>query len=293
MVRGRYVAHNGQPLNIEAMEERERRAVEREFNLSFMESPQPYNTVVAGAWFTPEDLKNGAFSVEQGMAKRRDWKLGDTMTWQVAGRNITAPITSIRSLDWDSMRVNFFVIATPSLLDQAPASYISAFHLPEGKLGFANSISQGFPNLTLVDMSAILRQAQLIIDQVVQAVRFVFLFALAAGVLVLYSALLATQDERSQEAALMRALGASRRQILAALRAEFLVLGLLSGLLAAAGASAIGWGVAHFVFQFPHQINAWVWLAGPLAGLACVAWNARAGARAALNHPPLLVLREV
>ncbi|MFM9971424.1 MAG: ABC transporter permease [Burkholderiales bacterium] len=293
MVRGRYVAHNGQPLNIEAMEERERRSVEREFNLSFMESPQPYNTVVAGEWFSASDMKSGAFSVEEGMAKRRDWKIGDTLTWQVAGRNVTAPITSIRKLDWDSMRVNFFVIGTPSLLRDAPASYISAFHLPEGKLTFANSISQRLPNLTLVDMSAIVRQAQLIIDQVVQAVRFVFLFALAAGVLVLYSALLATQDERAQEAALMRALGASRAQILAAQRAEFLVLGLLSGFLAAAGASVIGWSVSYFVFQFPYQMNPWVWLAGPLAGLVCVAWNARAGARAALNHPPLLVLREV
>ena len=292
MVRGRYVAHNGSPLEVNAMTEHDRRTVEREFNLSFMDVQQPYNTVVAGAWFSGEDTRNGAWSVEEGMARRLGWKLGDTLTWQVAGRNLTAPITSIRKLDWDSMRVNFFVIATPALLAEAPASYVSAFHLPEGRLPFANSISQHFPNLTLVDMSAILRQAQLIIDQVVQAVRFVFLFALAAGVLVLYSALLATQDERAQEAALMRALGASRRQILSAQRAEFLVLGLLSGVLAAAGASAIGWSIAYFVFQFPYQMNAWVWVAGPLAGLACVAWNARAGARAALNHPPLLALRE-
>ena len=292
MVRGRYLEHNGQPLNIEALEERERRAVEREFNLSYMEKPQPYNSVVEGRWFSSEDLRKGAFSVEEGMAKRRDWKVGDTLTWQVGGRNVTAPITSIRRLDWDSMRVNFFVIATPGLLADAPASFISAFHLPEGRLAFANSISQRFPNLTLVDMSAILKQAQIIIDRVVQAVRFVFLFALAAGVLVLYSALLATQDERAREAALMRALGASRAQILAAQRAEFLLLGLLSGLLASAGATAIGWGVSRFVFEFPYQINYMVWLAGPVAGLACVAWNARAGARAALNHPPLLVLRE-
>ena len=292
MVRGRYVAHNGRQVDVNAFNEHERRTVEREFNLSYMDVQQQYNTVVAGAWFSAADRRGGALSVEEGMARRLGWQLGDTLTWQVAGRNFSAPITSIRKLDWDSMRVNFFVIATPPLLADAPASYISAFHLPEGRLKFANSISQRFPNLTLVDMSAILRQAQLIIDQVVQAVRFVFLFALAAGVLVLYSALLATQDERAQEAALMRALGASRNQILAAQRAEFLVLGLLSGLLAAAGASAIGWSIARFVFQFPYQMNAWVWLAGPLAGLACVAWNARAGARAALNHPPLLALRE-
>ena len=292
MIRGRYVEYNGKPLDVDAMEERERRTVEREFNLSYMDAPPPGNVFVNGTWFGAGELQNGGLSVEEGIAKRLGWKLGDTLTWQVGGRNFTAPITSIRKLDWDSMQVNFFVVATPKLLAEAPASFISAFHLPEGRLAFANSIAQRFPNLTLVDMSAILRQAQVIIDQVVQAVRFVFLFALAAGVLVLYSALLATQDERAQEAALMRALGASRRQIVAAQRAEFLVLGLVAGVLAASGASAIGWSIAHFVFQFPYQINGWVWLAGPLAGLACVAWNARAGARAALDHPPLLVLRE-
>jgi putative ABC transport system permease protein len=128
---------------------------------------------------------------------------------------------------------------------------------------------------------------------VVRAVQFVFAFALGAGILVLYSALLATQDERQHEAALMRALGASRAQILAAQRAEFALLGLISGVLAAAGATGIGWAVASIVFHFPYHSNGWVWIAGPLAGLVCVSLNAWAGARSALNHPPLLALREI
>jgi putative ABC transport system permease protein len=131
-----------------------------------------------------------------------------------------------------------------------------------------------------------------ILDQVVRAVQFVFLFALAAGIVVLYAALLATQDERMHEAALMRALGASRAQLLAAQRAEFLVLGLIAGVLAAAGAVAIGWAVAEFVFHFSYRVNPWVWAAGPAAGLVCVGVNAWIGARRALNFPPLLALRE-
>ena len=111
--------------------------------------------------------------------------------------------------------------------------------------------------------------------------------------LVLYAALLSTQHERQQEGALMRALGASRKQILAAQRVEFAVLGLLSGLFAALGATAIGYLIAKVVFQFPYAVNHWVWLAGPVAGLVCVSLNAWAGARAALNHPPLMALREV
>jgi putative ABC transport system permease protein len=129
-------------------------------------------------------------------------------------------------------------------------------------------------------------------DQVIRAVQFVFLFALVAGILVLYAALLATQDERAQEAAVMRALGASRAQILAAQRAEFAALGLVAGLLASLGATAIGYVLATRVFQFEYVWNHWIWLVGPALGLLCILFNAWAGARAALNRPPIVALRE-
>ena len=153
------------------------------------------------------------------------------------------------------------------------------------------TLSKRFPNLTVVDMSALLRQAQDLVAQVVAAVQFIFLFAVGAGVLVLYASLLATRDERVREAAVMRALGASRQQVLAAQRAEFAVLGLLAGVLAAAGATGIGWLIAQKVFQFPYQINHWVWLIGPLLGLGCLGVNLRAAARAVLDTPPLAALR--
>jgi putative ABC transport system permease protein len=292
MVRGRYAGINGSGVDSDAFAERDRRMVEREFNLSYMTAVPPHNRIVAGREFTREDVAKGALSVEEGIAKRLGWQLGDRLTWQVAGQDFSAPIVSIRNLDWDSMQVNFFVIATPGLLESAPTSFVSSFHLPESRSAFTATISKRLPNLTIVDMSAILRQAQGIVDQVIRAVQFVFLFALGAGILVLYSALLATQDERAQEAAVMRALGASRAQVLASQRAEFVVLGLIAGTLAAAGATAIGFAIAKIVFQFPYQVNHWVWLAGPLAGLLCVGLNAWAGARAALRHPPIVALRE-
>ena len=292
MIRGRLMAVNGKPVRLDDYQERDRRMVEREFNISYMALMPSGNELVGGRWFSREDMTSGALSVEEGIAKRLGWKIGDIVTWQVAGQDFKAPITSVRKLDWDSMRVNFFVIASPGLLDSAPTSYITSFHLPEARSAFAGALSQRFPNLTVVDMSALLRQAQGVIDQVVKAVQFVFLFALGAGVLVLYSALLSTQDERQQEAALMRALGASRSQILSAQRAEFAVLGIVAGLLAAIGATGIGFAIATLVFHFSYHVNHWVWLVGPLAGLACVGLNAWAGARTALNHPPLLVLRE-
>jgi putative ABC transport system permease protein len=292
MVRGRYVELNGNPVDVEAFKDRERRLVEREFNLSFMTALPSHNRVSAGAWFGPQQLGAGALSVEEGIAQSLGWKLGDRLTWEVAGQRFTAPITSLRKLDWDSMQVNFFVIATPRLLDGFPASYVTSFHLPEAQAGFVSRLSQRFPNMTVVDTSAILRQVNAMMDQVIRAVQFVFLFALGAGVLVLYAALAATQDERVHEAAVMRALGASRAQVLAAQRAEFLALGLVAGTLAAVGATGIGFAIARQVFQFPYTVNHWVWLAGPALGLACVSVNVWAGARAALRRPPIAALRE-
>jgi len=293
MVRGRYVARNGVPVDVDRFDERNRRMVEREFNLSYMEAMPGHNRIVSGRGFASEDIARGALSVEEGIAKSLDWKIGDLLTWQIAGLNFTAPITSVRKLDWDSMQVNFFVIATPGLLANAPTSFITSFHLPAAQASLNNRLSQRFPNMTVVDMSAIMRQVQGVMDQVIRAVQFVFLFALGAGLLVLYSALLSTQDERAQEAAVMRALGATRSQVLAAQRAEFVALGVIAGMLAAAGATAIGYAIAAFVFQFPFHINHWIWIAGPALGLACVAINAYAGARSALRKPPILALREI
>jgi putative ABC transport system permease protein len=203
------------------------------------------------------------------------------------------PVTSLRKLDWDSMRPNFFFVTTPKALAGFPLSYMTTFRVPATDAMLTTRLTQAFPNLTVIDVGAVMRQINGVLDQVIRAVEFVFLFALVAGVLVLYAALLSTQDERVQEAALMRALGASRAQVAGAQRAEFLALGLVAGMLAAAGASAIGYVLAERVFQFPWQFNGAIWLAGPLAGLACVALNAWLGGRAALNHPPMLALREV
>jgi len=230
--------------------------------------------------------------MEEGIANRLGIKVGDRLSWSVGGETFTAPVTSLRGLDWDSMRVNFFVVGTPKLLERFPTSYITSFHLPGSQAVLLNRLVERFPNLTVVDMSAILRQALAVIDQVVGAVQFVFLFALGAGLLVLYSALIATQDERVREAAIMRALGAARSQVIAAQRAEFAVIGLLSGLLASMGATAIGGVLAVKVFQFSFPANGWLWLAGPALGLACVGFNAWAGARAALSRPPIVALRE-
>jgi putative ABC transport system permease protein len=294
MVRARLVSVNGKAVSAgDYSDERMKRQIEREFNLTYLSALPPDNRVTEGAWFGARDMAGGALSVEHGIAERFGIRVGDRLEFLSADRNFSAPVTSVRKLDWDSMRPNFFFIATPGLLEDFPSSYVASFHAPpvDGRLTLR--LSQAFPNLTVIDVGVILRQVQAVMNQLIGAVQLVFLFALAAGVLVLYSALLATQDERTHEAAVMRALGASRAQVLSAQRAEFAVLGIIAGALGAFGASAIGWVLATRIFELDFIWNGWIWLAGPALGLACVVLNAWAGARAALGRPPMAALREV
>ncbi|TSA17969.1 MAG: FtsX-like permease family protein [Betaproteobacteria bacterium] len=293
MVRARLTAINGRPVGAaDYTDERAKRQIDREFNLSFMRSPPPGNQVTGGHWFTREDFAQGSVSIEVWIAERLGINLGDSLSFSGGGATVTVPVSSVRKLDWDTMRPNFFFVTTPGALARFPASYMSTFRLPGSDALFTARLTQAFPNLTVIDVSAVMRQVNTVLDQVIRAVEFVFLFALVAGVLVLYAALLSTQDERVQEAALMRALGARRAQVAGAQRAEFFALGLVAGILASAGATAIGYVLAERVFQFPWQFNIAIWIVGPVAGLACVALNAWLGARAALNHPPMLALRE-
>src|SRR5205814_9432988 len=201
-------------------------------------------------------------------------------------------ITSRRRLRWDSMKVNFFVIAPPRLLEKFPTSYISAFRVPPGKERAINALVAKFPNVTPVDVGALLRQAQAVVDQLIAAVQFIFLFALGAGLLVLYAALLATEDERRREAAVMRVYGASRAQVAGAQRVEFLAMGLLAGILATLGAAVIGQLLARRVFELDLPPSGALLIAGPLAGLALLSLNAWLSSRKVLRASPALTLRE-
>jgi putative ABC transport system permease protein len=290
MVRGRLVEVNGRkvgPENYSA--DRAQRLVDREFNLSYMVEAPSHNRITAGRWF-----RDGSdeLSIEQGIAETLGLKLGDAMTFDIAGQRVTARITSLRKVNWDSMRANFFVIMPPSLLADKPASFITAFHLPPARASLSGELLREFPNLTVIDTTAVFRQVQAVIDQVVAAVEFLFVFTLAAGVLVLYAALASSRDERVREAGLLRALGASRRQLSRAQIAEMACVGGLAGLLAAAGASAIGWTLARYAFEFEYVVSPWVFVAGIGAGALAALAGGWFGLRGVLNTPPLATLRE-
>jgi putative ABC transport system permease protein len=290
MVRGRLVAVNGKPVSEDDYEEeRAKRLVEREFNLSYMTELPSHNEVTAGRWLQADGQE---LSVEEGIAQRLGWKLGDELTWTVGGASFSARITSLRKLRWDSMKVNFFVVAPPRVLAGMPVSFVSAFRVEPGGETLLNQLSARFPNLTIVDVAAAVRQAQEVVDQLVGAVQFIFLFALGAGLLVLYSALVSTEDERRREAAVMRVYGASRAQVTGAQRIEFLAMGAVAGLLATLGAAVIGQLLARRVFELDLPPSPQLWLAGPLAGIALLSFNAWLSARKVLRASPALTLRD-
>jgi putative ABC transport system permease protein len=293
MIRARLTRVNGQPVSAASYpdDERAQRLVEREFNLSWRAALPAGNRVTGGRWFQPEDAGQGLASVEEGLAKTLGVKLGDELLFTVAGRETTLKVSSLRKLDWDSMRVNFFVLAPPGVLDDAPASYITSFHLPAGENTLTRDLTAAFPALTVIDVAALLGQLQAIIDQVVRVVQFVFLFTLAAGGIVLGAALFAAFDERRYELALLRALGARRRQLAQALFAELAVTGALAGLVAALGASAVGQVLARQVLQLDLPINLYLPLLAAAGGAllsVSIGWLA---ARSLLDTPPLLALR--
>jgi putative ABC transport system permease protein len=288
MIRGRLVAIDGKAVSPDDFaDERARRLVEREFNLSHAANLPPYNELAGGRWQAEEA---GAISVEDGLAQTLNLKLGDTLRFDVAGTPMEGRIASLRKVDWGSMRVNFFVMFPRAQMADVPTSYIAAFRAPD-KAGFDNALSRDFPNITNFDVSATIAQVQRVLDQVIAAVEFLFAFTLAAGLAVLFAAITATRESRSREFAVMRALGASAHLLARVQRAELLGVGALAGVLASCAAMAIGWALAHFVFEFSWNPAAWV----PLAGAACGALLALGagwwGLRDVLRRPVVDTLR--
>lgn len=292
MIRGRLIQVNEDVVKPENYrDEQTKGLVTREFNLSTMNDLPATNTVIAGAWYSNSETGEAEASVEEGLAKSLKLKLGDRMKFDIAGQQVSAKITSLRKLDWGSMRVNFFVVINPSAMQNMPHTWITAFRLPDDQQQFANQLTLEFPNLTVMDVGAILKQLQEVLDQVIRAVEFLFLFTLISGGLVLYAALLGSQDIRMREAALLRALGATRQQLSQAQWVEFLLIGGLAGLLAASGATAIGWVLATFAFKFAWVFSPAVLVVGIVIGALCALAGGWLGLRHVLNQPPLLSLR--
>jgi putative ABC transport system permease protein len=290
MVRGRLVAINQHPVSGEDYPDpRARGLVERETNLSWLNHLPQGNELVQGEWFRQGDA--AVLSVEEGLAKTLGIRMGDTLTYDVAGSQFSARVSNFRKVQWDSMQVNFFIMAAPGMLENYPASYITSFHLPAVKVAAANALIKNYPNLLLIDIEAMIEQVRRVMDQIAQAMSAVFLFTLLSGITVLYAALLSTQDERIYQVAILRTLGADRNYLRRLHLTEFTTLGALSGILAAGGATLLGWVLAIRVLEIPYHPGVMIWLAGIGGGTVMVTLAGWLATRRITEMPPLRVLQ--
>ena len=294
MVRGRLVAVNHQPLNTKQYtDERSQRLAEREFNLSWAVDMQADNQLVAGRWWQGDESGKPMLSLEQGLADNLKLKLGDTLTYDIAGSKLDLPITSIRKVEWDTMRANFFAVTPPGVLDTFAASYITSFHLPVGQEDTLNQLIRRFPNLTVIDVAALMEQVRGIMGKMTYAIEYVFGFSVLAGLAVLYAALVATREERVREATLLRVLGASRLQVTLAILAEFFCIGLIAAVLAGLAANAMAYYVSVHLLSIPYQFNFKASLLALLLSVLMVPVAAWLGVRGFLNQPPRALLQSI
>ena len=303
MIRGRLVAINKTEVKLDNFaDERAKRMLDREFNLSNSAALPAHNIITSGAW-TPEE--KGGVSVEESVAKTLNLALGDALRFDVGGMMVDSKVSSIRKVDWGSMRANFYVMFPVAQLTGVPVTYMGAFRAPvavgvkdsqssaaKNSSNFDNALVKNYPNITNVDMSATVSQIQKVLDQVIRAVEFLFAFTLAAGVVVLLTAITATKDERAKEFAVMRSLGASGKLLRQVQGAELAGVGLLAGFLASIIAVAIGWAMARYVFEFTWNIKLWVPLAGAMAGSLLALVAGTYVLRSVLRRPVIETLRQ-
>ncbi|PVV10036.1 MAG: ABC transporter permease [gamma proteobacterium symbiont of Ctena orbiculata] len=294
MIRGRLVSIDGHPVSRDDYDNpRAQRLATRDFNISHALQPQADNKIIAGRWWSQTQLNEAWFSVEQGLAETLGIPLEAELEFEIAGSRIKGRVQSLRSVEWDSFNVNFFVIGTPGLLARGPATYITSFYMPAEKRPVLHRLIQQFPSITALDVTAIMAQVRAIMDRGALAVEAVFLFTLAAGLIVLYAGIQASHELKVQETAVLRTLGVKRSVLYLSTLLEFALLGGLAGLISAALASGISYSLAHTVFNLPWEFNLSMWITALLGGALCVGIAGTLASRPLLNTPPLVTMRRV
>jgi putative ABC transport system permease protein len=292
LVRARIVSINDVPVaTMEFENDRGQRWVQRERNLTWSATLQEGNQIVEGDWWDPVTDIAGQVSVEKDFADQLGIGLGDRLGFDLSGESVEATVSSLRKVRWDSFRPNFFMVLSPGTVDDSMASYITSIHLDASQRGLLLDLAQRLPGVTVFDVDAILGQVRGVMDKASLAVQYVFMFTVLAGVMVLVAAVQATRDERRYESAMLRTLGASRRTVLLGVVTEFGILGMLSGLLAAAGASLASYLLATRLFELQGHWDGSLWLLGMTAGTLLVGLSGLLATRSVVSQPPVLTLR--
>jgi putative ABC transport system permease protein len=287
MVTARVTEINGENLRERAL--REGGWLRREANLTWAAELDPTNEIIEGTWWTP-DTERAEISIEEGIAQGMNLKLGDSMTFDVGGVPLTAEVTSVRRVEWDSLSPNFFLVLNPVALAGYPASFIGSVYTPEREVMV--ELSRRFPSVMVIDLESVLDQVRSVMDRAALGIQYVFLFTLLAGIVVLLAAVQATREERRFEVALLRTLGANRRRVLTGLVVEFATLGVLAGVLASLIATGVAWLLATRVFELEFAPDPMLIGIGLGAGALLVGLSGTLATYSVVRQPPMGVLSQ-
>jgi putative ABC transport system permease protein len=291
LVRARMTTINGQDVTQMTFEDPQGESwARRDANLSWTDTLQADNRIIAGQFWEPS-FRGAEVSVEEEFGRELGLGLGDEVAFDIAGETVSATVTSFRTVEWDSFSPNFFMVFAPGVLDAFPATFITSLHVHDTQREVVLDLMRQFPSVTAIDLDAVLSQVRDVMDKAALAVQAVFVFTLLAGLIVLWAAVQATRDERRYESAMLRTFGASKRRVLSGVATEFLAIGLLAGVLAAAGATLAGFLLAENLFDLEYQFSLRLWLAGPLLGMLFVGLSGMAATWRVISHAPVNVLR--
>ncbi len=294
MVRGRISAVNGTPLGKRKLQNTDDPAdanPNREINLTWSDALPADNELIAGSWWQA-NATEAQLSVESGFAERMQLGIGDKVSFIVAERKLTASVTSIRALDWQQMRPNFFMILSPGSLEGFPATYMTSFYLPTAQSAVMPQLLKTYPTIGVIEVDAVIRQVRTIIDRVSSAIELVLGLILLSGVIVLFASVQTSMDERYMEQAILKTLGARSKLLFSSLLYEFASLGLLAGSLAAVSSEAIVWFLQTRVLEIEHSAHLWVFVVGPLGGAFLVGALGLLISARTVRATPLQVLRD-
>ena len=297
---GRLVSINGEPVRQEVSKEAEAdgqrseqdrgtRAINRDLSLTWSATLPPDNQLTAGQWWN-DSAPDNAVSIESELAESLGVGLGDELGFVIEGQALSATITSIRQVEWDNFTPNFYMVFAPGVLDGLPATLLTSFHLPTSERASLRGLTRQFPAMTLLEVEPVLEQIRGILKQVTLAVEYVLVFVLLAGLAVLFAALQATLDQRLYQGALLRTLGAERALLRRATRLEFLLLGLLAGVMAVVAAELATWALYRFALELDWSPHLLFWLLTPLVAALLIGCAGVWGTRAVVRQSPMRLI---
>jgi putative ABC transport system permease protein len=269
-------------------------AFRREYRSTYRDSVVPSERVVQGKWWSPGNRDAGRISIEQDLARELGVGLGDEIVWDVQGVPISSKIASVREVDWARFEPNFFVVFAPGTVDQAPRTFVTLTRVADAsdRGRFQRRLAERFSNISVLDLSLLQEALERLVDRVALAIRFMALFSLVVGALVLVGALASSRFQRIREGALLRTLGATRNQVFRVVLAEYLTLGLLASVVALVLAAAAGWAVAHFLFEGSFSLPMLPMSALAAAIVLLTVVVGLGNSRDVVRRAPLEVLRE-